>query len=89
MPSRGDFVAFLAGGGPYPAGVTFIKGARRPAGDGSRDARGLPPQRRSGGRAQAGEPARSSRSNPVPSPGIPEGRYYVQAGHPTASTATS
>ena len=26
MPSRGDFVAFRwAGGGPYPAGVTFIK----------------------------------------------------------------
>ena len=26
MPGRGDFVAFRwAGGGPYPAGVTFIK----------------------------------------------------------------
>ena len=43
MPSRGDFVAFRwAGGGPYPAGVTFIKVlAGMPGDEVTRDARGF------------------------------------------------
>jgi hypothetical protein len=43
MPSRGDFVAFRwAGGGPYPAGVTFIKVlAGMPGDEVTRDAQGF------------------------------------------------
>ena len=87
MPSRGDFVAFRwAGGGPYPAGVTFIKVlAGMPGDEVTRDAQGF---HLNG--VPVGVPKPVSRQGQVLEPGptgrIPEGRYYVQAGHPTAST---
>jgi conjugal transfer pilin signal peptidase TrbI len=83
MPSRGDFVAFRwAGGGPYPAGVTFIKVlAGMPGDEVTRDARGF---HLNG--VPVGVPKPVSRQGQVLEPGptgqIPEGRYYVQAGHP-------
>ena len=85
MPSRGDFVAFRwAGGGPYPAGVTFIKVlAGMPGDEVTRDAQGFHLNGISVGvpkpvsrRGQALEPGPTGR--------IPEGRYYVQAGHPNS-----
>ena len=83
MPSRGDFVAFRwAGGGPYPAGVTFIKVLAGIPGDevtrnaGGFHLNGVP----------VGVPKPVSRRGqpllPGPTGRIPEGRYYVQAGHP-------
>jgi conjugal transfer pilin signal peptidase TrbI len=83
MPGRGDFVAFRwAGGGPYPAGVTFIKVlAGTPGDEVTRDAQGF----RVNG-TPVGVPKPVSRQGQVLEPGptgrIPEGRYYVQAGHP-------
>jgi len=83
MPGRGDFVAFRwAGGGPYPAGVTFIKMlAGVPGDEVTRDAQGF----RVNG-TPVGLPKPVSRQGQVLEPGptgrIPDGRYYVQAGHP-------
>jgi conjugal transfer pilin signal peptidase TrbI len=83
MPSRGDFVAFRwGGGGPYPAGVTFIKVlAGIPGDEVTRDAQGFHVNG-----TPAGVPKPVSRHGQVLEPGptgrIPEGRYYVQAGHP-------
>lgn len=83
MPSRGDFVAFRwAGGGPYPAGVTFIKVlAGMPGDEVTRNAQGF---QLNG--IPVGVPKPVSRQGQVLEPGptgrIPAGRYYVQAGHP-------
>jgi conjugal transfer pilin signal peptidase TrbI len=83
MPGRGDFVAFRwAGGGPYPAGVTFIKVlAGVPGDEVTRDAQGFHVNG-----TPVGVPKPVSRQGQVLEPGptgrIPEGRYYVQAGHP-------
>lgn len=83
MPGRGDFVAFRwAGGGPYPAGVTFIKVLAGVSGDEvTRDGEGFHVNG-----VAVGVPKPVSRQGQVLEPGptgrIPEGRYYVQAGHP-------
>lgn len=83
MPRRGDFVAFRwAGGGPYPAGVTFVKVlAGIPGDDVTRDAQGFHVNG-----TPVGVPKPVSRQGQVLEPGptgrIPEGRYYVQAPHP-------
>lgn len=83
MPGRGDFVAFRwAGGGPYPAGVTFIKVlAGVPGDEVTRDREGFHVNG-----AAVGVPKPVSRQGQALEPGptgrIPEGRYYVQAGHP-------
>ena len=83
MPGRGNFVAFRwAGGGPYPAGITFIKVlAGVPGDEVTRDAQGF----HINGIAVC-LPKPVSRQGVVLEPGptgrIPAGRYYVQAGHP-------
>lgn len=83
MPGRGDFVAFRwAGGGPYPAGVTFIKVlAGVPGDEVTRDGKGFHVNG-----VAVGVPKPVSRQGQALEPGptgrIPEGRYYVQAGHP-------
>jgi conjugal transfer pilin signal peptidase TrbI len=83
MPGRGDFVAFRwAGGGPYPAGVTFIKVlAGIPGDEVTRDAQGFHVNG-----TPVGRPKPVSRHGQVLEPGptgrIPESRYYVQAAHP-------
>lgn len=83
MPGRGDFVAFRwAGGGPYPAGVTFIKVlAGVPGDEVTRDGEGFHVNG-----VAVGVPKPVSRQGQALEPGptgrIPEGRFYVQAGHP-------
>jgi conjugal transfer pilin signal peptidase TrbI len=83
MPRRGDFVAFRwAGGGPYPAGVTFIKVLVGVPGDQvSHEPEGFHVNG-----SPVGAPKRTSRHGEVLAPGptgcIPNGRYYVQADHP-------
>lgn len=83
MPGRGDFVAFRwAGGGPYPAGVTFIKVlAGVPGDEVTRNGEGFHVNG-----VAVGVPKSVSRQGQALEPGptgrIPEGRYYVQAGHP-------
>jgi conjugal transfer pilin signal peptidase TrbI len=83
VPGRGDFVAFRwAGGGPYPAGVTFIKVlAGVPGDEVTRNGEGFHVNG-----VAVGVPKPVSRQGQALEPGptgrIPEGRYYVQAGHP-------
>jgi conjugal transfer pilin signal peptidase TrbI len=82
-PQRGEHVAFRwAGGGPYPAGVTFIKVLAGQPGDtvarhgatfvvaGAALGQAKPTSRR-------GEPL-----EPGPTGTLPEGRYFVFAPHP-------
>jgi len=82
-PQRGEHVAFRwAGGGPYPAGVTFIKVLAGQPGDtvarygatfvvaGTALGQAKPASRR-------GEPL-----EPGPTGTLPEGRYFVFAPHP-------
>ena len=82
-PQRGEHVAFRwAGGGPYPAGVTFIKVLAGQPGDtvtredatfvvaGTTLGPAKPTSRR-------GEPL-----EPGPTGTLPEGRYFVFAPHP-------
>ncbi len=82
-PERGDYVAFRwAGGGPYPAGVTFIKVlAGVPGDEVMRDAQGFRVNGKPVGApkpfARAGHPL-----EPGPTGRIPSGRFYVQAAHP-------
>ena len=80
MPGRGAFR--WAGGGPYPAGVTFIKVlAGVPGDEVTRDGEGFHVNG-----VAVGVPKPVSRQGQALEPGptgrIPEGRYYVQAGHP-------
>jgi len=83
LPQRGEHVAFRwAGGGPYPAGVTFIKVLAGQPGDtvtredatfvvaGTALGQAKPTSRR-------GEPL-----DPGPTGALPEGRYFVFAPHP-------
>jgi conjugal transfer pilin signal peptidase TrbI len=83
LPQRGEHVAFRwAGGGPYPAGVTFIKVLAGQPGDtvardgatfivaGTALGQAKPTSRR-------GEPL-----EPGPTGTLPEGRYFVYAPHP-------
>ena len=83
LPQRGEHVAFRwAGGGPYPAGVTFIKVLAGQPGDtvtredatfivaGTALGQAKPTSRR-------GEPL-----EPGPTGTLPEGRYFVFAPHP-------
>jgi conjugal transfer pilin signal peptidase TrbI len=83
LPQRGEHVAFRwAGGGPYPAGVTFIKVLAGQPGDtvtrdgaifvvaGTALGQAKPTSRR-------GEPLQ-----PGPTGTLPEGRYFVFAPHP-------
>jgi len=83
LPSRDEYVAFRwAGGGPYPAGVTFVKVIAGIPGDvvtcADRDfyVNGAPV-----GRAKT-----TSRQgvplDPGPTGTLPPGRYYVRAPHP-------
>lgn len=82
-PERGDYVAFRwAGGGPYPAGVTFIKVlAGVPGDEVMRDAQGFRVNGKLVGApkpfARAGQPL-----EPGPTGRIPRDRFYVQATHP-------
>jgi conjugal transfer pilin signal peptidase TrbI len=82
-PGRGDFVAFRwAGGGPYPAGVVFIKVlAGVPGDEVMHDREGFHVNG-----VAAGRPKSVSRQGQALEPGptgrLPEGRYYVQAEHP-------
>ena len=83
LPQCGEHVAFRwAGGGPYPAGVTFIKVLAGQPGDtvardgatfivaGTALGQAKPTSRR-------GEPL-----EPGPTGTLPEGRYFVYAPHP-------
>jgi conjugal transfer pilin signal peptidase TrbI len=82
-PRRGDFVAFRwAGGGPYPAGVTFIKVlAGVPGDEVTRDAQGFHVNG-----IPVGTPKPLGRQGqplePGPTGRLPEGSYYVEAPHP-------
>jgi conjugal transfer pilin signal peptidase TrbI len=83
LPQRGDYVAFRwPGGGPYPAGVTFVKVIAGMAGDtvtrADRDffVNGT----------HVGQAKTVSRQGlplePGPTGLLPAGRYYVRAPHP-------
>jgi len=82
-PARGDFVAFRwTGGGPYPAGTTFIKMlAGVPGDEVSRDPQGFHVNGK-----PVGAPKPFSRTGrplePGPTGRIPTDRFYVQAAHP-------
>jgi conjugal transfer pilin signal peptidase TrbI len=83
LPQRGEHVAFRwAGGGPYPAGVTFIKVlAGQPGDTVTRDGHTFVVAGRTLGQAKPtnrrGEPLESG-----PTGTLPEGRYFVFATHP-------
>lgn len=83
IPQRGEHVAFRwAGGGPYPAGVTFIKVlAGQPGDTVTRDGATFSVAGTALGQAKAtsrrGEPL-----EPGPTGTLPEGRYFVYAPHP-------
>lgn len=82
-PQRGQYVAFRwHGGGPYPAGVTFVKVIAGMAGDAiTREDREYFVNGTFVGKAKA-----MSRQGlplePGPTGVLPAGRYYVQAPHP-------
>ena len=83
LPQRGEHVAFRwAGGGPYPAGVTFIKVlAGQPGDTVARDGATFVVAGTALGQAKPtsrrGEPL-----EPGPTGTLPEGRYFVYAPHP-------
>lgn len=83
LPQRGEHVAFRwAGGGPYPAGVTFIKVlAGQPGDTVARDGTTFVVAGTTLGQAKPtsrrGEPL-----EPGPTGTLPEGRYFVFAPHP-------
>ena len=83
MPTRGDLVAFRwAGGGPYPAGVTFVKILEGAPGDTvTRVDRDFFVNGHAVGNAKP-----FSRAGIALEPGVsgilPAGRYYVRAPHP-------
>ena len=83
LPQRGEYIAFRwPGGGPYPAGVIFVKIVAGTAGDTVTRAdrnfyvNGVP----------VGEAKTTSRQGLPLEPGpvgvLPSGRYYVHAPHP-------
>ena len=83
LPQRGDQAAFRwAGGGPYPAGVTFIKVlAGQPGDTVARDGATFVVAGTALGQAKPtsrrGEPL-----EPGPTGTLPEGHYFVFAPHP-------
>jgi len=83
LPQRGDYVAFRwPGGGPYPAGVTFVKIIAGMAGDTvTRADRDFFVNGMNVGQAKAvsrhGVPLELG-----PTGALPAGRYYVRAPHP-------
>lgn len=83
LPQRGQYVAFRwPGGGPYPAGVTFVKVIAGMAGDAvTRADRDFFVNGTHVGHAKTasleGEPLELG-----PTGVLPEGRYYVRAPHP-------
>lgn len=83
LPQRGEHVAFRwAGGGPYPAGVTFIKVlAGQPGDTVARDGATFVVAGTALGQAKPtsrrGEPL-----EPGPTGTLPEGHYFVFAPHP-------
>ena len=83
LPQRGEHVAFRwAGGGPYPAGVTFIKVlAGQPGDTVARDGATFivagTPLGQVKPASRRGEPL-----EPGPTGTLPEGRYFVFAPHP-------
>lgn len=83
LPQRGQYVAFgWLGGGPYPAGVTFVKIIAGMAGDTvTRVDRDFFVNGTHVGQAttvsRQGEPL-----EPGPTGVLPAGRYYVRAPHP-------
>lgn len=82
-PARGQYVAFRwLGGGPYPAGVTFVKRIAGAAGDTvSRVEREFQVNGQPVGTAKTV----SRQGLPLalgPTGVLPSGRYYVQAPHP-------
>ena len=83
IPQRGEHVAFRwAGGGPYPAGVTFIKMlAGQPGDTVTRDGATFSVAGTSLGQAKPtsrrGEPL-----EPGPTGTLPDGHYFVYAPHP-------
>lgn len=83
LPQRGQYVAFRwPGGGPYPAGVTFVKVVAGMAGDSvTRVDRDFFVNGQPVGQAKSvsrrGEPL-----EPGPTGVLPAARYYVQAPHP-------
>jgi conjugal transfer pilin signal peptidase TrbI len=83
LPQRGEHVAFRwAGGGPYPAGVTFIKVlAGQPGDTVTRDGATFivtgTPLGQAKPASRRGEPL-----EPGPTGTLPEGRYFVYAPHP-------
>lgn len=84
-PQRGDYVAFRwHGGGPYPAGATFVKVIAGMAGDAvTREDRNYFVNGTLVGKAKT-----VSRQGLPLEPGstgvLPAGRYYVQAPHPNS-----
>jgi conjugal transfer pilin signal peptidase TrbI len=83
LPQRGEHVAFRwAGGGPYPAGVTFIKVlAGQPGDTVARDGATFivagTPLGQAKPASRRGEPL-----EPGPTGTLPKGRYFVFAPHP-------
>ena len=83
LPQRGEHVAFRwAGGGPYPAGVTFIKVlAGQPGDTVTRDGATFSVAGTALGQtkptSRRGEPL-----EPGPTGTLPKGRYFVFAPHP-------
>jgi len=83
LPQRGEYVAFRwAGGGPYPAGVTFVKVLVGAPGDRvARLDRDFFVNDTPVGRAKT--VSRQGRALDLgPTGTLPLGRYYVWAGHP-------
>ena len=83
LPQRGQFVAFRwPGGGPYPAGVTFVKVIAGMAGDTvTRTDRDFLVNGTPVGHAKTLS-RRGVPLEPGPTGVLPPGRYYVRAPHP-------
>ena len=82
-PQRGEYVAFRwHGGGPYPAGVTFVKVIAGMAGDDvTREDLDYYVNGSFVGKAKAVS-RQGVALEPGPTGVVPAGRYYVQAAHP-------
>jgi len=83
LPQRGQYVAFRwAGGGAYPAGVTFVKQVAGVPGDEvRREGREFFVNEVHVGHAKAAS-RRGVSLEAGPTGTLPEGRYYVRAPHP-------
>ena len=83
LPQRGQYVAFRwPGGGPYPAGVTFVKVIAGMPGDSvTRVDRDFFVNGQHVGQAKSAS-RRGDPLEPGPTGVLPAARYYVQAPHP-------